>query len=305
MATNPLRRCFLSHTGLGISGQRAAVQPGRLQARAAGVVLTEAKATLRSGEQAGETLVPTVQALCHGGQISMEASIKPTDPGRPDGEKAFQTRLDLAGVRLAGVLSDFSKKPADEAASATIDGNVTMGGIVGDAGSRRGRGTLSAGGGAVLDLPVLLPLIQVSNLKIPGTEQLDTALISFYVMGPTVAVERVSVLSPSVELRGFGTVTWPGMDLNLVFNSRSNDPLWIIGRPFEWLRDELITTVVRGTAKEPKIGVEPFRTALRMFTGLMSEKTEADLMMSGLESRGKEAADRRRVVPPPTNEGKK
>lgn len=273
--------------------------------RAAGVQMTDGRAVLNSGQNPGETLVPKAGAWCHGGPIEVEASIKPVDPSAPDGPKVFSTKVDVVGVRLAGVLNDFSAKKTDENASAVVEGNVTLGGIVGDPASRRGRGQLTAGGGSVLDMPVMLPLIQLSNFQIPSGEQLDLAKVDFYVDGSTAALERISVLSPNVELRGFGTVSWPNLDLNLVFNSRSNSRILLITKTLEWLRDNVVTTVVRGTAKDPKVSVDTFRNARKAFTGLLSEKSDLELIMWQLESRNNEPSDRRRVAPPPSSGGGK
>jgi hypothetical protein len=265
---------------------------------AAGIAMTDLTASLKAGASPGETLVRNVRAMCHGGSVSVDASLRPLNPGLPDGPKGFESLISVGGVRLNGVLKDLTPDRTAREPSPLIDGNITLGGTVGDPASRRGRGTLSAGGGSVLDMPVLLPLITFSNLRIPDGEPLDTALVSFFVVGPTVAVERVSVLSPGIELRGFGTVTWPGMDLNLVFNSRSNTRVPVITPLLESFRNELVTTVVRGTVKDPKIGVEPFRSARAAFADLFASKTEADLLMSDLESRKNDGADRRRVATP-------
>jgi hypothetical protein len=119
-----------------------------------------------------------------------------------------------------------------------------------------------------------------------------------------VAIERVSVLSPGLELRGFGTVTWPAMDLNLVFNSRSSTRIPVISPIIETFRNELVTTVVRGTATNPKISLEPFRTARGALSGIFADKSEADLMMSGLESRSGGAFDRAPMTAPSTGANK-
>lgn len=268
------------------------------EARAAKIRITDVRAFGTSGENAGETFVPEVHGKTHGGVFSVSASLKPVDPGAPDGAKQFSTELNVAGVRLGGVLNDLSGTTAQrEEGSAKLDGNVTLGGNAGDVASRRGRGSLTAGGGAVIDMPILLPMIQASNFQLPGGEQLDTSLVSFFVAGPTIAVERVSVLSPSVELRGFGTVTWPDMDLYLIFNSLSNMRVPVLSSVIEGVRNELVTTVVRGTAKAPQISVQPFRTARATLTSLFKNPSDAERLMSGLEARAGEAATRRRVAP--------
>lgn len=274
-------------------------------AKAAGVSVSDLRAVTLSGRNPGEVIVPTFQADCHRGRLSGEADLKPISPSDPDGPKAFSTRIDLSGVELEGVLKDFGtdSKPPEGGRSATIDAGVNMGGITGDPTSRRGRGTIYVGGGQVLSLPLVLPLIQVSSLQLPTAEQLDNARAIFYIDGLTIGVERLSLYSPSVELRGFGLITWPNLDLDLIVNSKAVTRMPLLTSIVEGLRNEFVTTTVRGTPKKPEVSVTPFRGTKGALSDLFGTESQRDKRMRRLEAASQEQEDRLRV-PIETKPGK-
>lgn len=265
-------------------------------AKAAGVLVTRAEVLAASTTRAGEVVVPHISADCHGGRITGQAELSPVDATNPDGPKRFTTTVSLSRVGLEGVLGDVgssSEKPQG-GRSALIDGGVTLGGITGDAGSRRGQGSIQAGGGEVLSLPLLLPMIQVSNLQIPTGEVIDAATASFFVRGGVVGVERVSVFSPSIELRGFGTIKWPDLSLDLVFNSRAAKRVPVLTGLLEGVRNEIVTTRVRVTAKQPQVSLEQFRSARQVIGELFRDATDQERIMQELEKQSPAGVDRGR-----------
>ncbi|MEK6702356.1 MAG: hypothetical protein AABZ53_08845 [Planctomycetota bacterium] len=268
----------------------------------AGVRMRDVKALVLSGESPGQVLVPILTADCHGGRITGEADLRPEVAGNADGRKKFDTRIDLSGVELDGVLADLQEEEPPKGRkvvqSALIEGNVTLGGLVGDPASRRGRGQLIVGGGEVLSLPLLLPMIQVSNFQIPTGERLDTAKAGFLISGQTIAIDRVSVFSPEIELRGFGTVMWPDMALDLVFNSRAARRVPVLTSVIESIRNEFVTTRVRGTAKAPQVTLAPFRSATSAVGSLFGSEHERDKWMNEMERQSVRNTDRLRVVSP-------
>ena len=86
-----------------------------------------------------------------------------------------------------------------------MDATLALGGIIGKPESRRGRGAAVIGGGSVLDMPLLTALVKFSNLQLPMNERLNLAHGAFYVEGPVVAFEELSISSNSVKLYGYGT----------------------------------------------------------------------------------------------------
>lgn len=267
--------------------------------RAADVRLTDVSAVALSGEHEGDVLVPQIVGDCHGGKLTAEVSLTPGTRD-PDGTipSRFQSRVDFSGVLLSPLLTDLGSttQGGKDDDSARLDGNFAIAGVAGDTASRRGRGSLTIGGGTILAMPVLLPLIQVSNLQIPGSAALDTGKASFFLQGPVLMVERASFFASGVEIRGYGTVTWPDLALDLVFNSRSTVRVPLLTSIVERVRDQLVTTAVRGTAKKPEISVVPFRSVSGwLFDGVGPDEQRR---MRDLERAAPEDAARGRVTVP-------
>ncbi len=270
------------------------------RARAAGLALTAARVRAANGPRPRETLIPLIDAQCHGGKLSGEASLRPSGSAE-DAPLLYEARLDLSGVLLHAAIDDLSsasRSTRPQTDTARLDAGVTLAGEVGNPASRRGRGLGYAGGGPVLSLPILLPLIQVSNFQPPTGKELDTAKASFFIEGSTVAFERISVFSPSVELRGFGLLTWPDGELNMVFNSRSALRVPVVTPLLEGFRNELLTTVLRGTLREPSASVMSLR-GVRSALGTMfgGRADEAQRFLDDMERESARNADRIRATP--------
>ncbi|QOJ00116.1 MAG: hypothetical protein HRU70_06290 [Phycisphaeraceae bacterium] len=285
----------LSRDTLGVQTARAEI--GFARAKAGGVSLTGGRVVLVSSEAPGEYLIPLIEADCHGGRVAGEARVvKPVEGA--GGRARFSTRIDASGVRLDRLLSDLGTDPSSgSGAPALIDAGLTIAGSLGDPSSRRGRGLAYVGGGRVLALPVVLPLIEISNLRIPTGEPLDTLRASFYIEGAVLCFERISILSPAVELRGFGTLDWSTRGLDMIFTSRSLRRIPILSPVIETVRNEIVTTQVSGTLSNPSVGVAPLRATQQLLSG--SSESDQERRMRDIERQSPLNADRLRVRIPP------
>ncbi len=246
------------------------------KATAAKVAVTDLNLQARNGAADGDVLIPQIAALCHGGRIAGSASIVAApgaDVSKPT--RNFECNLQAGGVSFAPVLADLKvdgKAPSVNTTNATetstavavadasrgiLDGDAAIRGIVGDPKSRSGRGTMTVGGGRILPSSGLMQLIRISNLQFPSDEPLDLARANWFLAGPVVNFEELSVASRSVSIVGYGTMTLPEMSLDLRFDSRSARRIPVISKVIEMVRDQLITTRVRGTADNPKFEVVP------------------------------------------------
>ncbi|MBX3388652.1 MAG: hypothetical protein KF691_04275 [Phycisphaeraceae bacterium] len=289
------------------------------QLRLAGVQVTEGRVRVVSGEKSGETFVPLVSGDCHGGRISGQASVFPTGGDTSGTERDFDVRLALSGVTLGPLIEDLRQKLASEGAessgstqassgsatadsasrsTARLDVGVSLTGTLGKPETRRGRGTASAGQGTLVSLPLVIRLVEASNLMLPLGEPLDLLQASFFVQGRTVSFEELSIFSASVEFLGFGTLTWPGMELDMIFTHKATHRIPIVGHVLEGLRNELVTTTVGGTLSNPSFGVSSMR-GVRSVLGQIfgGSPDEQDRRMRELERRGRRGSERVRVAP--------
>jgi hypothetical protein len=221
----------------------------------------------------------------------------------------------LSGAPLGELLADWEHAAGIERAAAEdeapperptaesrglVDAGLRLTGVAGRLETRRGRGMIQVGGGEdteVLRLPLLLPLIQVSNLQIPQNDRLDFGEAVFFMEGDHVVFERVGVFAESVEIFGFGQMDLPGMNLDLRFNSRATNRLPLVSKVIENFRNELITTKVVGTVAEPQVSVVQFARTRRILSAATGRDLSAEEQrMLEIERLSRESAQRERRV---------
>jgi hypothetical protein len=263
--------------------------------RVLGVALTDGRGQLRSTPRGG---VESEQfsAQVHGGRVSGALSLAPPvvtvlRPGQAAPGRWFDLSLEASNVRFAPLVEEgrlargASPGPvepdlAPDGSRGVLSGSLSLAGVSDDASTRRGRGRLTVQGGTVVSLPVVVPLLRVSNLQLPTGESLDYALADFFLRGEELTVEQLSLSSRAVGLYGFGTMRWPSMDLDLRFRAANRARIPILTAIIEGVREELVTTQVRGTLDNPQVSLRPLdgtRAMLRDLTGGQASDQERSL----------------------------
>lgn len=233
-----------------------------------GLTLTNGRAKLGSGDAAGLYVFPLINASAHGGVISARGRI--LTASSPDVPASYDFQLDFNGVRLAPMLADLANAPEGDAETpladdrGEIDGTLSFAGLAGRPESRRGRGTLRVSGGEVVKLPWILPLIELSNLQPPVGERLGFASAELFLEGDRAVFERIELLSDSLAIVGEGETRLSDSSLDLWFRTKSGTRIPILTDILESVRDELVTTRVTGTLKDPKFGAESLTGTRKM-----------------------------------------
>ncbi|MGE3322202.1 MAG: hypothetical protein AB7K52_08100 [Phycisphaerales bacterium] len=257
----------------------------------AGVPLSEAGAVIATGRSPGEVLAPTIFGRCADGSVSGAAWVRPQEQGD---KKDFGARVELGGIRLGELLAGIDRArlgadlalgvvsgratPSDTPAPperGTLTAQIAIGGIVGKPDSRRGRGSLTIDGGDVVGVPLMAPMLELSNIIPPLGDKLNYMQAAFYLDGERLTFEDLRLQSSTVEVVGSGTMRTPGMELDLVFNSRGRARVPIWSDLFEGLRNEFITTTVKGTLRDPKFDSESLRGTRSLFSGLFEPRRPA------------------------------
>ncbi|MCL4221058.1 MAG: hypothetical protein KJZ65_06785 [Phycisphaerales bacterium] len=265
--------------------------------RASEIWLSDARCEIRSIDGNAIQIGP-FGATAHNGRVAGSALVW-SDVG--DERPRFDLRILTSGVRFAPILADLAldtqapdpEETADDSRG-VVDSQFTAYGIVG--GPRRGMGQVQVSEGRVLRLPLLLPLIEVSNLRLPRGEKLDLAVAQFYLRDNLVSFESLSVLSRSIELIGYGTMDLPDLALDLRINSRSVRRVPLLSPMLENVRDELLTTRVRGTLSNPDISSEQFVGTRRALSSLFGqESSEQDRLLQDIKQRAMQYRERFRL----------
>ncbi len=266
------------------------------RARLMGLRVTGARATVISGREPGSVLVPDFGADAHGGRLTASVRLSAPEGGVPGGDRRYWTDLQLAEIRIAPLLEDVRVDPettladeirADLAAAnreqvaeaiwdqsadrsrGLISANFSLSGTVGTPVGRRGRGRVIAGGGPVLQLPLLTPLIEFSNLQLPVGDELGLAYANLLMDERGMVFENFAVVSRNIELLGTGTLGLPGGELDLRVRSRALRRIPVLTEVVESVRDELISTRIGGTLAEPQIGAITLEETRRVLGSLM------------------------------------
>lgn len=261
------------------------------RARLNGIRVTNVTGQVISGIEEGVVLLPDLAADAHGGRITARGRITPPES---ESELAnYWAEVRLGDVRLAPLLEDTKAGDTtlaeaaraagspedlwsrDDRSRGAVDGQFTLSGLIDNDDSRRGRGYLKASGGPVVLLPGLTPLIEFSSLQAPVGDTLELAELELYVRGNELTFERIGILSRSIELAGYGTMTLPESELDLRFRSRGLKRIPFISDAVESLRDEIVTTTVTGPLEEPVVGTEAFGGTRSVFGALFGSEESA------------------------------
>jgi len=266
--------------------------------RYGGVEMRRARALISGGadrEGPLPTLIPVATADCHGGRVSVSAMSET----RPDGRVQVEGEVRAADVRFASVLEDLRREaertaeregegdkdapearvrelvgvlpppapdlPPDESRG-RLDAELGFRAIADEPETVSARGVIRVFGGRILSLPLAVRLIELSNFRLPMNEPIDFAQADFYLRDGRLVFEDLSAFSRSVRILGFGTVTWPELEMDLMFNSRAEARIPIISAVFENLRDELASTRVTGTPDEPSFELMQFPQTRRLLS---------------------------------------
>ncbi len=217
------------------------------------------------------------------------------------GAMLYRADIRFAGVRLSPLLDELAAAdntapsdptPGDPEARALsrglLDGELSIEGITESKNSaaapgvatpaepraeRRGRGSLRVSGGKVLNLPLVLPLIRVSNLQLPNDEPLDYAQARFFIADDLLWFEDLSLFSRALAIEGVGTLTIPDKRLELRFDSRATRRIPFLNWLVESIRDQLVTTAVRGPLSNPEVTLVQFPSARRALDDAMGRPT--------------------------------
>lgn len=282
----------------------------------------------QSTGRAGEVDIDRIIATLHGGRVTGQAHIRPVrtsiGEGARPGESERQTysvdavaagvafaplleELSSIGVAepLVGPMPDASRDP--DVRRGRLDARLSLAGVTGDQRSRTGRGAVRVSHGDVLRLPVIFPLMQLSNLVLPSEEVLKSMEAEFHVAGNVVHVERVVTSGKTIALEGSGTIDLPTKGIDFRFNSRNNHPIPVISGVWEALRNEIVSTRITGTFGEPNIGSESFAGLRAWLSGETDKRpagvwSEDELRSGELSDMGlmRSGGRTRRTFPPVT-----
>jgi len=235
-------------------------------AKVMGQSLTNMTAPLRLNDAGDEAIISPIRADVERGAMSGEARFG------IGGNKGYSTSLELAGVPLGRFISD-PLEMDDPAEGATNQSDHSMDGLVyasvsisgqhDDPTSRRGRAKIRVLDGSMARIPLVMQAVQLLQLTLPFTANLDFADADMYLVGDRIVFERLLFESTvgnnaTMQLFGEGEMNFETLELNLRFRSRSG--IALIREIVGGVSDRLFAIEVTGTLRKPISRIVPLPT---------------------------------------------
>jgi hypothetical protein len=157
-------------------------------------------------------------------------------------------------------------------ASVALEGNWS------DPNSRRGRGDVSVTGDKMYKIPVVLGLLQITNLSLPITSPFNEANCRYSVDGQRVSFESIELRAKEMMMQGNGHLDFGTKQVKMTFvtDSTTWPKIPIVGDLLQGARHELLQIHVQGTLEEPKVSasmMNTFTTTIdKVFRGSDNEK---------------------------------
>ena len=161
---------------------------------------------------------------------------------------------------------------------ATIKGQLTaslaLEGAWGALSERRGRGDVVASGRGMMRVPLLLGLMQVTNLSVPLSGPFNDATSRFSVEGQKTVFDSIELRSDTMVMSGEGSLDFDTRQVRLTFVTDNPRGLKVpfLNDLLQGARQELLRIKVRGTIQEPKVSAGVMGT----FTTTVDEVMKGD-----------------------------
>lgn len=135
-------------------------------------------------------------------------------------------------------------------------GRLDLSGVFGVPEAQRGVGRVMVVDAKLVEFPLGLSLLQLTQLMLPLSASLERADIEFEVVGDVLTFERFLLASSTLRLEGSGSMSMVDGDLALRFRNRGTLPLVsdILGAV---VGDQVFMIDVGGTFKDPKPHLVP------------------------------------------------
>jgi len=111
-------------------------------------------------------------------------------------------------------------------------------------------------------LPVVLGLLQITNLALPITTPFTEATCRYTVDGNRISFEGIELRAKEMLMQGSGHLDFGTKQVRLSFvtENKTWPKLPVIGDLIQGARNELLQINVRGTIQDPKVSASSFNT---------------------------------------------
>jgi len=150
----------------------------------------------------------------------------------------------------------------EERLRGALDASIALEGDWSDPSARRGRGDIHVQGNDLYKIPVVLGLLQITNLSLPIKSPFSDATTHYIVEGPKVTFEQIELRAANMLMSGNGSLNFDTRRMSFSFTT--DNPNWpkipVIGDFIQGAKRELFQIHVKGTIDEPQIKARSMNT---------------------------------------------
>jgi len=164
------------------------------------------------------------------------------------------------------IIRDADVQQLTPAEGKKIDGRLTaslqMSGNWDDPTSRRGHGNVGIIGQDLYNIPLVMGLLQISNLTLPLTSPFSNATARYNLDGQKLAFEQINLRSKDMTMSGSGDLDFGAGKVSLWFvtDNPALLSLPLVGPLLHGAKQELLKIHVSGTIEKPKLSARSFDT---------------------------------------------
>lgn len=162
----------------------------------------------------------------------------------------------------------------DQDIQGQVSASLALEGTYDQPSSRRGRGDVQVVGKEMYKIPLVLGLLQITNLALPITSPFTEASARYSMDGQRVTFEQIELRSKEMLMQGDGQLDFGTRKVKLKFvtDSTTWPKLPLIGELIQGAKQEFLQIHVRGTLQEPKVSARSLNT----FTTTVDEVFRGD-----------------------------
>jgi hypothetical protein len=206
-----------------------------------------------------------MQADLAGGQMAGELDIVfPTD-----GPSRYTMDLVLNNADVRELAGD-----TDRSIQGNLTASLSLEGAWGDPDSRRGRGDVLVTGKDMYRIPLILGLLQVTNLALPIAQPFHRGSVRYSLDGQRVNFDQIELRSDQMLMTGTGHLDFGTKQVRMTFvtDNANGIQLPFINDLLKGARNELLKINVKGTITQPKVETSVMGT----FTTTVDEVLKGD-----------------------------
>jgi hypothetical protein len=151
---------------------------------------------------------------------------------------------------------------AQQDLSGRLTASLNLGGAWGKPESRQGRGDVEMHGRQMYRIPLILGLLQITNLALPISSPFKNATARYSLNGNALEFEKIEFRSDHMVMKGEGSLDFATkkVDMTFVTDSAGGFRVPFLEGLWQGAQQELLRINVKGTVQEPKVQAGVFGT---------------------------------------------